>query len=106
MKTILSLKTYIISFHFYRQFLIASLIISVLNFFFLNATESNSILYKIIIGKLFLLVLVFLFYHETQLNQKLTFYKNFGLSKLHLFLNSFLFDVLLTVAIVLIMQAF
>ena len=105
MKTIFSLKTYILSFHFYRQFIVISLITTFLLYFSFTAINGSSL--NILIGsKLFLICLVYLFYLKSSLKQKLTFYKNFGLSQFHLFLLFVIYDIFITLLIVLLLDRF
>lgn len=106
MKFMLRLKTYTLSFYFYKQFVLISTVIVFMQYLSLNALNIDSTLYSIVIGKVFLLGLVYLYYYRAQLNQTLVFYKNFGISKPHLFLNTFLFDILLTIIIVNILDLF
>ena len=72
----------------------------------LNSAAISESIPKILLAKLFLFGLLFLFYWNVRRNQKLTFYKNFGISKLQLFSVSFLMDALLTILIVFLLNLF
>ena len=74
---------------------------------------SGSVIFKIshlnamiLSSKILFYLGVFLFYFDTALRKRLTFYQNFGLSKTVLILISFLLDTLITVLFIKFIRLF
>lgn len=78
--------------HYYRTFALWSFAINIL----LLIVGSHNILVAIL-TKLFLIVLIYYIIKQTPEKQKLTFYKNLGISDLKLFGTLFIFDALITI---------
>ncbi len=97
-----SLKTYQIVFHFYKPFLWISMAITCFQYATLTSQEINGHMLKILLAKLILCGLLFLFYLDVRSKQKLTFYQNFGISKSGLFSISFFMDAFLTIITILV----
>lgn len=100
------LKTYRIVFYFYKPVLLISLAITCIQYAMLQSQVINGYIFKIILAKLFLCGILFLFYLDVRSKQKLTFYQNFGISKLGLFSISFLVDAVLTIITILLLNLF
>jgi len=100
MQHIFSLKTLQLGFHFYKKFLLTSLLIT-FGFLFLKMPLSLMITLKFLLFGILVIV-----HEQPSLKQKLIFYKNFGISSVILFLTSFLFDSIFTIFIVLILGQF
>ncbi|HET8735312.1 MAG TPA: hypothetical protein VFM69_01815, partial [Pricia sp.] len=98
------LKTYRLVLYFYRPLLWISIAVTCIQYALLNSLEINGVFPKIVLAKLFLFGFLFLFYLDARLDRKLTFYKNFGISKLGLFAYSFLIDTLLTIVTIFILK--
>jgi len=96
MQHIFSLKTLQLGFHFYKKFLLTSLLIT-FGFLFLKMPLSLMITLKFLLFGILVIV-----HEQPSLKQKLIFYKNFGISSIILFITVFVFDTLATVSIVLI----
>jgi len=81
----------LVLFNFYKLFIASSLIVNSL------IVVVNPNYAAALVTKLFLTVLAWYFITETSQKQKLTFYKNLGISPLLLFSFAFIFDSILTV---------
>ncbi len=99
-------KTYRIIFHFYKPFLWISMAITCIQYTMLPFNEINGYLFKILLVKLILCGLLSLFYLDVSSKEKLTFYQNFGISKLGLFSVAFLMDTFLTIITLLVLNLF
>ncbi len=100
MNSIFSPKTFRLVFHFYQKFFRASILISIFSIVLETPLGAITALKFILFG------LLYIFYLEPKSRQQLVFYKNFGISKVYLFVISFLIDLLLTWALVMISKLF
>ena len=87
--------------YYYRTFAFWSFGINILLLIF---GSSNLVL--ALITKLFLVVLLYYLVSETDAKQKLTFYKNLGVSNLKLFSILYLIDALITIGFLSLMNEF
>lgn len=81
-------------FNFYKLFIYASLIVTII----IGVINPNYA--AAIVTKLFLTALAWYFMSETRNKQKLTFYKNLGISPIILFSFVFILDSILTVIVI------
>jgi len=100
MNSIFSLKILQLAFKFYKKFLFTCLLLT-FGFLFLKMPLS-----LIIALKFLFFGILFASYRAPSLNQKLIFYKNFGISPILMFFISFFFDTVLTIILVLIKNQF
>ncbi|MCM4153187.1 hypothetical protein DHD05_16475 [Arenibacter sp. N53] len=101
MNSIFKIRTYQLSFLFAKPYLWISFLLTVFMLF------SGKLIFKIshpnimiLSSKILFYLGVFLFYYEISLQQRLTFYQNFGLSKTILFVLALLFDTIITMVFI------
>jgi len=82
-----------LAFHFYKRIGLSSFGLSIILSFLRYPLEA------ILAIKVFLIGLVFLYYHFVESEDKLLFYKNFGLTTLAIFAYSIFFDSILSITI-------
>ncbi|SFC23091.1 hypothetical protein SAMN04487907_10337 [Zunongwangia mangrovi] len=82
-------NTFAVFFQFYRKFLIPSLLINLLIF------SIGSPLFVIVLDKLFIAFIIYLFYRFISTKKELVFYYNLGFSRLQLFSLAILADIFL-----------
>lgn len=100
MNRIISLNTIQLSLHFYKKLILISILITILMLI-------SKVSFGIIVGlKLLLFCSLLLSYLSPKLKQQLIFYKNFGISKVFLFVTSFFIDTIFTGILVFIQQMF
>ncbi|WGD33877.1 hypothetical protein [Olleya sp. YS] len=87
--------------YYYRTFAMWSFVINIM---FLITGSSHLII--ALITKLFLVVLLYYIVSETTAKQKLTFYKNLGVSDLKLFSILYLIDAFITTGFLSLMNEF
>ncbi|RIV45416.1 hypothetical protein D2V05_07570 [Flagellimonas pelagia] len=90
MLSLFRLKIYMLAFLYYKSLLLVSAILNIV-LFFIGFSFSTVLTIKLI-----LLGFYFLRFLDIQSKRELIFYQNFGLSIVHLFFLSFVFDVILT----------
>ncbi len=106
MHTLFRFKTYELIFLFYRKFIFASTVVTLIQYTILRVEDISAMFSKILLIKSILFGLLFLFYLDVGLGQRFIFYKNFGISRIQLFLVSFFWDALLTFFTILILNLF
>jgi len=106
MRSLFRSKNLRLVFFFYRPFIWISTAITFIQFAILKSSGIGDIVLKILLAKLVLFGLLFLYYSNVRSRQQLIFYKNFGISKLGLFFISYSMDVLLTILTILILNLF
>lgn len=84
--------------HFYRKFIAWSIVANII----IGSINPNY--FSAIITKLFLTAFAWYFFSETDNKQKLTFYKNIGISPLKLFAFIFIIDSILTSAFIFLLK--
>jgi len=94
MKSFLKTNTYKLCINFYKSFVFLSTIITLLLSFSPVSLPMVFVLKFILFGFLYVY-----FYIDIKMNQSLIFYQNFGLSKMKLFVVSYLFDCIITILI-------
>tara|TARA_B100000929_G_scaffold267859_1_gene236343 strand:- start:1335 stop:1634 length:300 start_codon:yes stop_codon:yes gene_type:complete len=82
-----------LTFHFYKRIGISSFALSIILGFLRYPIEA------ILAIKIFLIGLVFLYYHFVESKDRLLFYKNFGLTTLAVFAYCIFFDSILSITI-------
>ena len=101
MNSIFKFRTYELSFLFAKPYLWISFLITLFMLFsgkaIFNISHINTM---ILTSKILFYLGVFLFYFETSLRQRLTFYQNFGVSKTVLILLALLFDTVITMTFI------
>lgn len=94
------MKRLYVLFNFYKLFIVWSLVINI----FIGTINPNYI--AALLTKLFLIVFAWYFITQTSNKQKLTFYKNLGISPSMLFTFVFAIDSLITVTSIFIIKQF
>jgi hypothetical protein len=94
------MKRLYVLFNFYKLFIVWSLVINI----FIGTINQNYI--AALLTKLFLIVFAWYFITQTSNKQKLTFYKNLGISPSMLFTFVFAIDSLITVTSIFIIKQF
>ena len=80
-----------VGFHFYKKLWISSAGLNLLLIFLQNPIESTLLI------KIFLIGLIFAEYKYLDTNNKLLFYKNFGITPLNLFIYTVFLDLVLSI---------
>ncbi|SMG51439.1 hypothetical protein SAMN03080602_04084 [Arenibacter troitsensis] len=107
MNSIFNFRTYELSFRFAKPYLWISFLVMVFMLF------SGSVIFKIsnlnsmvLSFKILFYLGVFLSHYDVARRKRLTFYQNFGLSKIVLILNSFLIDIALSLIFINLIRLF
>ncbi|NJB72526.1 hypothetical protein GGR42_003017 [Saonia flava] len=100
MSPFLAIKTYRLGLYFYRFFLMPSILVFILFSF------GGASIFAIVVSKVILFGLGYFLYFETTRQQKIVFYKNFGISKEVLFLSILFIDLSIFVPIYYLMKLF
>jgi len=106
MKHLFSLRTFQLSFDFYKRFILISLVITFFLVFGKTSIPIASMIIAMLIFKCLFFGVIFIAFRAPALRKQLIYYKNFGLSKTCIILNSLLIDFLISVIIIYLSKTF